>query len=283
MTIDKIILGQFRIHAIREGFFYLDGGAMFGVVPKTLWEKKSPADSRNRIKLGLNSLLIQTPKHTILVETGMGTQLDPKFYDFYSVEPDPGLLPSLQRLGFRAEDIDFVINTHLHFDHCGGNTYKNNRGEFVPTFPEAAHIIQEGEWENAVHPNLRDRPSYLKQNFVPLEKHGVLRLVQGDTTISEGVDVVLAPGHTAWHQCVKIHSGNKVLFYLGDMVPTSAHVGLSYIMSYDTLPLVTLENKVKYFEQAVEKDWVLAFNHDPVHFFGKVQKKQDKYVFAPLE
>lgn len=283
MTIDKIILGQFTIHAIREGFFYLDGGAMFGVVPKSLWEKKSPADSRNRIKLGLNSLLIQTPKHTILIETGMGTQLDPKFYDFYSVELDPGLLPSLQRLGLRAEDIDFVINTHLHFDHCGGNTYKNDKGEFVPTFPEAAHIIQEGEWENAIHPNLRDRPSYLKQNFVPLEKHRVLRLVQGDTTISEGVDVVLAPGHTAWHQCVKVHSGNKVLFYLGDMVPTSAHMGLSYIMSYDTLPLVTLENKVKYFEQALEKDWVLAFNHDPIHFFGKVQKRQDKYIYTPLK
>ncbi|MCK4363396.1 MAG: MBL fold metallo-hydrolase, partial [Candidatus Aminicenantes bacterium] len=149
MTIDRISLGQFEIYGLRDGFFFLDGGAMFGVVPKTLWEKKFPADEKNRIKLALNSILIKTAKELILVETGIGGDLDPKFYDYYSVERKPGLVLSLEKLGYKAEDIDLVVNTHLHFDHCGGNTSKNEKGEDAPTFPKARYIIQKGEWEDA--------------------------------------------------------------------------------------------------------------------------------------
>ena len=255
---------------------------MFGVVPKILWEKKLPADEKNRIKLGLNSILIKTEKELILIETGIGGDLDPKFYDYYSVERKPGLVHSLEKLGYQAEDINFVINTHLHFDHCGGNTYKDRKGEDVPTFPKARYIIQKGEWEYAFNPSERDKPSYLEQNFLPLERHGLLQLVDGDKEISEGVEVIVVPGHTSRHQCVKVSSGEKVLFFLGDLVPTSAHVGLSYIMSYDLSPQETLENKKRYFEQAIEEDWILAFNHDPEHFFGKVRKANDKYTFEPL-
>lgn len=282
MTIDRISLGQFEIYGLRDGFFHLDGGAMFGVVPKILWEKKFPADEKNRIRLALNSILIKTEKALILVETGIGSDLDPKFYDYYSVERKPGLVLSLKKLGYKAEDIDFVINTHLHFDHCGGNTYKNEKGEDVPTFPQARYIIQKGEWEYALHPTERDKPSYLEQNFLPLERQELLQLVDGDKEILEGVEVIVVPGHTSRHQCVKASSGGKVFFFLGDLVPTSAHVGLSYIMSYDLYPQETLESKKRYFDQAIEEDWILAFNHDPEHFFGKVKKVHDKYTFEPL-
>jgi glyoxylase-like metal-dependent hydrolase (beta-lactamase superfamily II) len=282
MTIDRISLGQFEIYGLRDGLFYLDGGAMFGVVPKTLWEKKFPADDKNRIKLALNSILIKTAKALILVETGIGSDLDPKFYDYYSVEREPGLVLSLEKLGYQTEDIDFVINTHLHFDHCGGNTYKDEKGEDIPTFPKARYIIQKGEWEYALHPTERDKSSYLEQNFLPLEKHGLLQLVDGNKKISEGIEVIVVPGHTARHQCVKASSEGKIFFFLGDLVPTSAHVGLSYIMSYDLFPQETLQKKKKYFEQAIEEDWILAFNHDPEHFFGKVKKVNNKYTFELL-
>ncbi|TES86324.1 MAG: MBL fold metallo-hydrolase, partial [Candidatus Aminicenantes bacterium] len=263
MTIDRISLGKFEIYGLRDGFFFLDGGAMFGVVPKTLWEKKFPADEKNRIKLALNSILIKTAKELILVETGIGGDLDPKFYDYYSVERKPGLVLSLEKLGYQAEDIDLVVNTHLHFDHCGGNTSKNEKGEDAPTFPKARYIIQKGEWEDALHPSERDKASYLEQNFLPLERHGLLQLVDGNKEISEGVEVIVVPGHTSRHQCLKVSTGGKVFFFLGDLVPTSAHVGLSYIMSYDLFPQQTLENKREYFDQAIEEDWILAFNHDP--------------------
>jgi len=282
MTIDRISLGQFEIYGLRDGFFFLDGGAMFGVVPKTLWEKKFPADEKNRIKLALNSILIKTAKELILVETGIGGDLDPKFYEYYSVERKPGLVLSLEKLGYQAENIDLVVNTHLHFDHCGGNTSKNEKGEDAPTFPKARYIIQKGEWEHALHPSERDKASYLEQNFLPLEKHGLLQLVDGNKEISEGVEVIVVPGHTSRHQCVKVSSGEKVCFFLGDLVPTSAHVGLSYIMSYDLFPQQTLENKRECFEQAIEEDWILAFNHDPEHFFGKVKKVNNKYIFEAL-
>lgn len=283
MTINKISLGQFEIYGLRDGFFHLDGGAMFGVVPKTIWEKKFPADKQNRIKLALNSMLIKRDKALILIETGIGSDLDPKFFDYYSVERNPGLIPSLQKLGYQVEDIDFVINTHLHFDHCGGNTFKNEKGEDVPTFPKARYIIQKGEWEYALHPTERDKPSYLTDNFLPLERYDLLQFVDGDREISDGVEVILVSGHTSRHQCVKVHSEGKVFFFLGDLVPTSAHTGLPYIMAYDLFPQETLQNKKKFFEQAIEQDWILGFNHDPEHFFGKVKKVNNKYTFEPLQ
>lgn len=283
MTIDRIILDNLEIHGLRDGFFYLDGGAMFGVVPKILWEKKCGADRKNRIKLGLNSMLINTRNELILVETGIGADVGQKFFEFYSIERKPGLIASLQKLGYQAGDISFVINTHLHFDHCGGNTLKDKKGEYVPTFPKAKYIIQKGEWDYALNPSERDKESYLTQNFLPIEKHGLLQLIDGNEEISKGIEVFLAPGHTSHHQCVKVCAEGKVLIYLGDMVPTSAHVGLSYIMSYDLFPLDTIKYKKKIFEQAIEEDWILFFTHDPHYFFGKVKKIKDKYQFQHLE
>jgi len=282
MTIAKITLHKFEVYGLRDGFFYLDGGAMFGTVPKVLWEKNCPADNKNRIKVGLNSILIDNKKDLILVDTGIGSSLDQKFYEYYSIQREPDLIASLQKLGIEPEDIDIVINTHLHFDHCGGNTYCRKKGEFEPTFPRARYIIQKGEWKTALHPNARDKASYLKQFFLPLKDYRLLELVEGNTSISEGVEVVLTPGHTAFHQCVKVRSGEETLFFLGDMVPTSAHLGLPYIMSYDLFPLDTLKNKEKTLEQAVRENWILAFNHDPQYYFGRVKKEKGKYFFHPL-
>lgn len=255
---------------------------MFGVVPKVLWEKKAPADAKNRIRLALRSLLVRTGKALVLVETGLGTKTSKKFSEIYEISLDPGLQPSLQSLGLKAEDIDYVINTHLHFDHCGGNTVRNETGAVVPTFPRARYIIQKGEWEAAINPNEREKSSYLSENFLPLKEHGLLELIDGDTMIAEGIEVVLAPGHTARHQCVKVDSQGKTLFYLGDMVPTTSHIGLPYIMSYDLYPLDTLESRKKFYEQAIAEDWILAFVHDPGHYFGKVKKSEKKFEFQPL-
>lgn len=282
MKIEKLILGSFEIYGLRDGYFCLDGGTMFGVVPKVLWEKSFPSDERNRIKLALNSLLIKTNKALILIETGIGPKLDQKSVDIYSVEREPGLVPNLEKLGFKAEEINFVINTHLHFDHCGCNTSKSERGEIAPTFTKAKYIIQKGEWEHALHPNERDKKSYLDLNFLPLEKYGQLKLVEGDQEITEGVEVIVVPGHTAAHQCVRIRSQGKTLFFLGDLIPTSAHIGLSYIMSYDLFPLETLKNKKKYYDKAIKENWIFAFVHDPQFYFGRVKKEDEKFKFLGI-
>jgi glyoxylase-like metal-dependent hydrolase (beta-lactamase superfamily II) len=282
MRIKELSLGEFRVFGLCDGHFSLDGGAMFGVVPKVLWEKKAPADPSNRIRLSLNSLLIQTPKALVLVETGIGTKSLQKFSDIYAISLEPGLLPSLRQAGFQAEDIDYVINTHLHFDHCGGNTSLQEGRGILPAFPKAKYIIQEGEWNDALHPNERDKTSYLTENFLPLEKARQLSLIKGDAEILEGIEVVLTPGHTASHQSIKITSQGRVLFYLGDLVPSSAHIGLSYVMSYDLYPLETLKTKKKIYEQALAKDWTLAFVHDPVHYFGKVARVGQKFEFRAV-
>lgn len=282
MKTEKLVLGDFEIFGLRDGYFHLDGGTMFGVVPKVLWEKKFPSDEKNRIRLSLSSLLVRTEKALIIIETGIGPKLDQKSTQMYGVEQDPGLVRSLRALGFSAGDIQFVINTHLHFDHCGGNTCLNDKGEIVPTFPNARYIIQIGEWESSLYPNERDKKSFLAENFLPLQEHGILNLVDGDTEISDGVEVVVVPGHTAFHQCVKIHSQGKTLFFLGDLVPTSAHIGLSYIMSYDLYPLQTLESKKKCYARAMEEDWIFGFCHDPNFYFGRVEQEGDKFSFQPL-
>lgn len=283
MSPDRLKLGEFEIFGLREGFFSLDGGAMFGVVPKILWEKKFPADKANRIRLGLNSLVVKTPEAVVLVETGIGTKLDEKLSGIYDVNLEPGLVASLARLGLLPKDVDVVINTHLHFDHCGGNTKRTGTGEVRPTFPRARYVIQKGEWEAACFPNDREKSSYLKDNFLPLEQFRQLDLVDGDHRVVEGVEVVVTPGHTASHQGVRVRSAGRTLLYCGDLVPTSAHIGLPYIMSYDLFPLQTLETKKKIYEQAIAEDWIFAFVHDPVHFFGKIRGKNGKFEFAPLE
>ncbi|MBN2198600.1 MAG: MBL fold metallo-hydrolase [Candidatus Aminicenantes bacterium] len=282
MTASDITLGGLHVLGLRDGFFSLDGGAMFGVVPKTLWTRAFRADDRNRITLGLNSFLIRGEGRTVLVETGIGDRLTDRLSALYGLFREEGLVAALGRAGVRPEDVDVVVNTHLHFDHCGGNTRRSEDGSLVPVFPRAEYVVQKEEWEDALHPNDRDKGSYLPDNFVPLERAGLLRLVEGEARVSPGVTVVPAPGHTRGHQAVKVEGGGRTLFILGDMVPTAAHVRTSYVMSYDLFPVETMRQKKKFYEEGLAGGWVYGFIHDPEHFFGRVAKKNEKYEFQPF-
>ena len=269
--------GEFEIHIVSDGYQRLDGGAMFGVVPKVIWEKTNPPDERNRILLALNCLLIQAYGENILVDTGIGGKEDEKFCDIYGVERNPGLLVHLKNLGLEPRDIDLVINTHFHFDHCGGNTIVEN-GKVVPTFPRARYFVQKGEFINATHPNDRTKGSYFSRNFVPIDELRQFEFLDGDEEIMEGISVIKTPGHTEFHQCVLIESeGNKAIF-LGDLIPTTSHVPYPYIMAYDLQPLVTLETKKKILPQALEENWLLFFEHDVNTPMGRLCIKEEKMV-----
>jgi glyoxylase-like metal-dependent hydrolase (beta-lactamase superfamily II) len=284
MSPREISLGGLRVMGLRDGFFSLDGGAMFGVVPKTLWARRFPADDRNRITLGLNSFLVRGGEKTVLVETGIGGRLPGRLAELYALDRGEGLAAALAGAGVLPEEIDVVINTHLHFDHCGGNTRRDEAGGVVPVFPRAEHVVQRAEWEDALRPNDRDRGSYLPDNYLPLERAGRIRLAAGEERVAPGVTVVPAPGHTRGHQAVKVEGGGRTLFILGDMVPTSAHVRTSYVMSYDLFPLETMRQKKKFFEEGAAGSWIYGFIHDPDHFFGRVRRgeKEGAYEFEPL-
>jgi glyoxylase-like metal-dependent hydrolase (beta-lactamase superfamily II) len=282
MSSRHITLGSFQITGLRDGFFSLDGGAMFGVVPKTIWEKLIPADESNRIKLGLNSILIRAREKNVLVDTGIGNNLPDKYARFYSPQRSPGLVGELKKQNITPEDIDFVINTHLHFDHCGGNTVRNNQGEYQPAFPNAAYVIQKNEWDNANNPHGRDKPSYIEHLYSPLAAAKQLHLVDGKEEILPGITVLPAAGHTTGHQIVKAQSEGDALYFLGDLIPTGFHVHLPYIMSYDLYPVETFESKEIFLEQAAAKGWIAAFNHDPSHFFGRIMKKGGNFTYEPI-
>lgn len=253
-------LGDLEFHIISDGHVLLDGGAMFGVIPRPLWEKKIAPDARNRIVLSMNCLLIQASGKRILVETGAGGKMSSKLRDIYGLD-GPRLDDGLRRYGLRAEDIDIVINTHLHFDHCGGNT-RLERDRAVPAYPNARYVIQRGEYEHASHPSERDRASYFPENFAPLEAAGLLSLIDGDSVILPGVEVVRVPGHTANMQCVKLTGRGKTAFFLADLVPTRAHLPLPWIMGYDLYPMTTLENKKRWLPEVARESWIALFAHD---------------------
>lgn len=259
------------VHAVHAGRVWLDGGAMFGVVPKPLWSRKIDADERNRIPLATRCLLVEAGGRLMLVDSGVGTKEDEKFEDIYGVEsaPPPGsdadsrLEASLAEVGATRADVDLVLSTHLHFDHAGGNTVRDDDGEPRPAFPNATYLIRRGEWEFAHRDNERIQASYLEHNFDPLRRAGSVELLEGDEEVLPGVRTVRTPGHTPHHQSVIFEAGDETLCYLADLVPTTAHVRLPWIMGYDVEPLVTLESKRKLLTRAGEEGWTLIFEHDP--------------------
>jgi glyoxylase-like metal-dependent hydrolase (beta-lactamase superfamily II) len=280
---DRLRIGDVEVVRLLDGTFRVDGGAMFGVVPRTLWAKKAVPDAENRITLALNCFLIRTPDATILVDTGVGPDVDRRYADFYSVARDPGLFARLAALGLGPADIDIVVNSHLHFDHCGGNTMRTPDGAWAPAFPRARYVVQRGEWEQALHPVERDKPSYLPARLKPLGEAGVLVLADGDAALAPGVDAVLIPGHTAFHQGVKIVSGGRTWFYLGDAVATAAHLDLPYIMSYDLYPVETYNNKKALLERAEAGGWLLAFSHDLRQPMGSLRRPGRRLEFVPAD
>ena len=275
-------LGKFELHLLSDGTFRLDGGSMFGVVPKVLWQRTDPADEKNRILMGLNSLLVRTGRENILIETGIGNRLDTKQRDIFGVEQPKTLMDRLKALGVKPEDIDIVICSHLHFDHVGWNTIVE-KGKFIPTFSKATYVIQSAEWEAAMHPNIRTKMNYSEEHFLPLEEHGVLRLVEGEEEVTDGIRVFPAGGHTDGHQVVKIESDGKAALFLADLVPMTSHIRIPYVMSYDLYPLQTIQAKDKILKQALEEGWLLIFVHAPVVGMGYLREKVGKWVVETVE
>lgn len=278
-------IGKWNVHAIQAGGQKLDGGAMFGVVPKTLWEKRIPADERNRIPLGMRCLLIEHDAGLILIDTGAGNKETEKFYDIYGVENRgangrTALEDGIAYAGHSPSDVAYVINTHLHFDHAGGNTFRDESGAVSITFPRARYVVQRGEYEYATRTNERTAASYFPRNFLPVEEAGSLVLVDGDVEILRGIRLMPTPGHVPYHQSILIQSEGETACFLGDLVPTSAHLPLAWIMGYDVEPLVTLETKRTVLRQALEGNWQLIFEHDATIASGRLMHDGKAYALA---
>jgi len=275
-------LGNIEVRFIDGGAFGLDGGAMFGVVPKVLWEKKSPPDANNRIRMRANSLLVRAEKKTILIETGNGTKLDPKLRSIYNVQDGDPLMDSLTHTGVTPDQIDLVINTHLHFDHCGGNT-RVHQNRVIPTFRRARYVVQRAELEHAMNPTERDRASYFPENFASISKEGRWDLVEGDTEVLPGVSVSRIPGHNANIQAVVLSGGGKTLAFVADLLPTRHHISLPWIMAYDLFPLQTLETKRHWLSRMVAENWIVVFGHDPDVPAATLHERDGKIEIEPVD
>ena len=276
--------GSLSLKLISDGVMRLDGGAHFGLVPRVLWEKVVEPDELNRVPVALNCLLIESQGQRILVDTGLGDKLSDKQRRNYGLQrPHGGLIGALQRLGLSVEDIDFVINTHLHGDHCGGNT-TFREGQLVPTFPRARYWVQRLEWAEACHPNERTRATYLPENLHPIEEAGQLRLLNGDAQVTSEVRCVVHSGHTRAYQSVIIDAEGQVAIYMGDLAPFTVHLErIQWLPAFDVLPLDNLETKRAVRDWALERDALLIFQHDPSLSWGRlIRDEEGKYHVACL-
>jgi glyoxylase-like metal-dependent hydrolase (beta-lactamase superfamily II) len=259
-------VGEIRIHAIEAGTIRLDGGAMFGVVPKALWERRIPADENNPIPIALRCLLFEAPDDRVLVDTGVGAKEVEKFRQIFFLENEGNptrLEDGIRAAGFSPEEIDIALLTHLHFDHAGGGTVLRDDGEFVPAFPRARYVVQRGEFGEATHPNERNRSSYLARNLDAITAAGLWDFVEGEPILTRGIRLLRTPGHAPHHQSplVESESGEKAIF-LGDLCPTAAHIPLPWVAGYDVDPILTMEVKRGLWGRAREEDWLLIFQHD---------------------
>jgi len=274
--------GDLELISLFDGFFRLDGGAMFGVVPKTLWEKRTPADDRNRITLGMRPLLVRTGATTVLIDAGIGDKMDAKNTAIYAIDRSRSLDHSLADAGLAADQIDVVLASHLHFDHAGGFTSRDAAGSIRPRFARARYVARTAEWEDATHPHERNRASYLQENFVPLMTAGVLELVPDDAVIAPGVRTVRTGGHTMHHQIVMIESGGRTAVFTADLIPTTAHVDEPWIMAYDLYPMDTLAFKRTFVRDAIDREYLIFFEHDPAIAAGFIREKNGRKYVEPV-
>jgi methylmalonyl-CoA epimerase len=281
LAISRFPLGDLELLSISDGFIRLDGGAMFGVVPKALWEKQTPADGRNRITLAMRPLIVRGAR-TMIIDAGLGGKDSAKFHDIYGVDRARSLQVTMAEAGVAPEDVDIVLATHLHFDHAGGFTYRDAGGRLRPTFPRAQYIVRRGEWEDATHTHPRNRASYLADNFVPLAEAGVLQLVDEDATIMPGVKVRRTGGHTMHHQMVLIESKKKTAAYVADLIPTIAHLPDPWIMGFDLYPMDTLAAKQRFLKEAIEQEMLVFFEHDPAVAAGYILEQDGKRNVVPV-
>jgi glyoxylase-like metal-dependent hydrolase (beta-lactamase superfamily II) len=279
-------LGRWPVHAIQAGGMWLDGGAMFGVVPKPLWARRLAPDERNRIPMGMRCLLIEHEAGPVLIDTGAGNKEDAKFHDIYAIENagDPGptaLEDGLRKAaGIGAADVAFVLNTHLHFDHAGGNTVVRPDGSLEPGFPNARYVVQRGEFEFATHTNERTAGSYFPRNYVPLRDAGMIDFVEGEVEVLPGIRLLPTPGHVPFHQSILLESDDAKALFLADLAPTTAHLPLPWIMGYDVEPLVTLETKRRILARAAAEEWLLIFEHDASTAWGRISADGKGYVLT---
>jgi glyoxylase-like metal-dependent hydrolase (beta-lactamase superfamily II) len=279
--VQKTTLGDFELTMLSDGGYYLDGGAMFGVVPKVLWSKKFQPDDLNRLRLGLNTLIVRTGEKTIVIETGIGNKLPEKSVKIYGNEML--LMKQFEEAGVDPAEVDVVINTHLHFDHCGWNTTRKSDGAFVPTFPRAKYYMQRGELAHAHEQHERDRVSYLTDNYDPLVRNGQAVILDGDSEIVPGISVQIYPGHTAFHMAVMLESNGKRACYIGDLIPTSAHLHPTWVMGYDLDPIAGIDNRHRFYRDAIPEHWLVMFTHDPKVPWAYVGKDADgKYAIENL-
>ncbi|HEX6849987.1 MAG TPA: MBL fold metallo-hydrolase [Candidatus Polarisedimenticolaceae bacterium] len=274
--------GDVAVTVLDGGAVRLDGGAMFGVVPKPLWERHRAPDDRNRIRLGMNVLLVEDGRRRWLVDTGAGTKEDAKFRDIYGLEPKTAQ-ELLAPAGLVPEDIDVVVNSHLHFDHAGGNTARDARGDVVSAFPNARFVVQRGELEFARWDNERIRASYLADNFDPIDRDGRFDLVEGDVALGPHLSVERAPGHVPNLHVVVVDGGARKVCFLADLVPTATHVPYPWIMGYDLEPLETLASKKRLLPRAVREGWILVFEHDADLPVGVLEEKGGRLSARPFE
>lgn len=271
-------IGDYTLTALETCRFYLDGGSMFGVVPKVLWERTNPSDAKNRIEMAARTLLITDGRRRILVDTGVGEGWDKKFSDIYGIDHSKyTLVKSLSAVGLSTSDITDVILTHLHFDHVGGAAFRDDSGRVEPTFPNATYYIQKKQYEWAMNPSEKDMASYRNEKYVPLHEQGRLTLLHGESELLPGIFIKLTDGHTIAHQTVLVTDGSKFLYHPGDTIPTSSHIPLPYIMGYDNYPLITLEEKKSIMRRASENNWMLFFEHDPKYACTLVEKTEKGY------
>ncbi len=253
--------GDKELFLIEDGGFRLDGGAMFGVVPRVMWAKSDPPDDQNRIALACNTLLVKTGDANVLIDTGCGGKWSDKERDMFAVDEPRTLITDLARVDLMKEDITHVIYTHLHFDHAGGGTYIDNDGQLKTQFPNATYYAQRGEWEVANNPNLRDRRSYKPENLNPLSESGQLQLIDGDQEILPGISVRITGGHTEFHQVVFVESNGFTAVHNGDLIPTASHLPAPFVMAYDLYPEQTMKYKQPHMKEAAEKGWLMVFEH----------------------
>lgn len=279
MPHNKISLGDFELVAISDGTYVADGGAFFGVVPKVLWQRKVPADGQNRISVSCNSVLVRTGRENVLIETGIGNKLAEKTKSFFL--PSEKLLENLHSAGVAREEIDVVINSHLHFDHCGWNTIYQN-GVATATFPRAKYYAPRGEWEHGQLQLERDRVSYISDNYNPLINSGQMQLLGAAADIVPGISVQVWPGHTRHMWAVFVRSAGQTACYISDLIPTSWHLDVTWAMAYDLFPLETIENRKRYYAQAVPGEWLTMFTHDPKVPWARISRADGKLTASPV-